>query len=90
MKSEYMTKILCLALAIGLASCENGSDVKVELDSTKTRIDSLVKRIENSPVVDSIKSQGGKLLDSVKSKGGRLIKKADERMKESEKPDSIK
>ena len=72
-----MKKILTLVLIAGLAACDNGGEVKIDLDSAKSKADTLVNRVENSEVVDSIKSKGGKILDSVKSKGGRLIDKAD-------------
>jgi hypothetical protein len=81
MKVFFATLVL-----LGLFACENSTSAKVELDSTKKEIDTFVNKIENSEVVDSIKSKGGVILDSVKSKGGRLIDKVDIKL---DKNDSI-
>ena len=72
-----MKLFLGMVMTIGLFACENSTSAKAELDSTKKDIDTLVNKIENSEVVDSIKSKGGKILDSVKSKGGKLVEKVD-------------
>jgi hypothetical protein len=71
-----MKKLLMVIVVVGLASCENNDSVKIDLDSAKTKLDTLANRIENSETIDSIRSKGGKILDSVKSKGGKLIDKA--------------
>ena len=74
-----MKQFLALILLAGLSACDNSSEIQSELDTTKKKLDTLVNRVENSEVVDSIKSKGGKLLDSVKSKGGRLMDKVEEK-----------
>jgi hypothetical protein len=73
-----MKKILILVLIAGLVSCENAGEVKLDLESAKSKADTLVNRVENSRTVDSIKSKGGKILDSVKSKSSRLMNKAED------------
>ena len=85
-----MRKILMFAGFVGLAACNDSATVKQELDTLKTQADSLVKKIENSEVMDSVKSKGGKLLDSVKSKGGRLLDNAEKKFSELKKKDSSK
>ena len=66
-----------VVLVAGLASCENSGEIKTELDSARTKLDTLTNRIENSETIDSIRSKGGKILDSVKSKGGKVIDRID-------------
>ena len=83
-----MKVFLAMMVVIGLFACENSTSAKVELDSTKKDIDTFVNKIENSEVVDSIKSKGGQILDSVKSKGGKLIDKVD--IKIGDKKDTTK
>ena len=80
--------LVFVTIASGLVACENSATAGAELDSAKTKIDTLVNKIENSEVVDSIKSKGGVILDSVKTKGGRLMKKVD--VKTDVKTDSVK
>ncbi|RYZ28884.1 MAG: hypothetical protein EOO10_08060 [Chitinophagaceae bacterium] len=77
-----------VVVLVGLTACENATSVNIDLDSTKNKIDTFVNRVENSEVVDSIKSKGGVILDSVKSKGGKLIDKVD--IKIGEKKDTTK
>jgi len=83
-----MRLFLGMVLLVGLAACENTTSVNVDLDSTKNKLDTFVNRVENSEVVDSIKSKGGVILDSVKSKGGKLIDKVD--IKIGDKKDTTK
>ena len=83
-----MKAFLVVVMAVGLFACENSTSVKVDLDSTKNEIDTLVNKVENSEVVDSIKTKGGEILDSVRSKGGELMKKVDVSI--SDKKDTIK
>ena len=68
-----MKRLLMALVVFGLVSCDNSGEVKAELDSAKTKLDTLANRIENSETMDSIKSKGEKIFDSVKSKGGRLV-----------------
>jgi hypothetical protein len=83
-----MKVFFVMVVMAGLVACENSTSVNVDLDSTKNKIDTFVNRVENSEVVDSIKSKGGVILDSVKSKSGRLIDKVD--IKVGEKKDTVK
>ena len=71
-----MKKLLMFMVVVGLASCENNDSVKIDLDSAKTKLDTLANRIENSETIDSIRSKGGKILDTLKSKGGKLVDRA--------------
>lgn len=80
-----MKKFLLMILIGGLTACDNSTEIKLELDSTKTKIDTLVNRVENSKVVDSIKSKGGVILDSVKSKSGKLLNKAEDKFNDLKK-----
>ena len=82
-----MKLFLGMLLMVGLFACDISTSTKVDLDSTKNKIDTFVNKVENSEVVDSIKSKGGVILDSVKSKGGKLIDKVDIKL---DKKDSIK
>ena len=82
-----MKVFLAMMMVIGLFACDSSTSAKVELDSAKNKIDTFVNRVENSEVVDSIKSKGGVILDSVKSKGGKLIDKVDIKL---DKKDSTK
>ena len=72
-----MKKVLAMVFVSGLAACDNSDDVRSELDSAKNKFDTLVNKVENSAVVDSIRSKGGVILDSVRSKGGKLVDKAE-------------
>ena len=83
-----MRLFLVMGMAVSLLACENSTSAKIELDSAKSKIDTFVNKVENSEIVDSIKSKGGVILDSVKSKGGKLIDKADIRI--GEKKDTTK
>jgi hypothetical protein len=83
-----MKMFLVMVVAVGLFACENSTSAKIELDSAKNKIDTFVNRVDNSEIMDSIKSKGGAILDSVKSKGGKLIDKADIRI--GEKKDTTK
>lgn len=85
-----MRRFLMIAVLAGFAACNDSANVKQELDTLTTQADSLVKKIGNSEVMDSVKSKGGKLLDSVKSKGGRLLNDAEKKFSELKKKDSIK
>jgi prophage tail gpP-like protein len=86
-----MKKFLMLVVIAGFASCNNATKVENEVDSLKNDIDTLTKKIEDSKVVDSIKSKGGVLLDSTKTKGGRLVKSLKEKLKDLKiEKDSIK
>ena len=83
-----MKAFLVVVVAFGFVACQNSTSVKLDLDSTKNKIDTFVNKVENSEVVDSIKSKGGVILDSVKSKGGLLMKKVDVSI--GDKKDTIK
>ena len=72
-----MKMIWALVLLAGLIGCDNSTSVDLELDSTKSKLDTLVNKVESSAIVDSIKSKGEVIIDSVKSKGGKLINKAE-------------
>lgn len=72
-----MKAFLVVVVAVGLFACENSPSIKADLDSTKNEIDTLVNKVENLEVVDSIRTKGGEILDSVRSKGGELMKKVD-------------
>lgn len=80
-----MKRIFVVLLMIGLISCDNSGSVEVDLDSAKGKADTLLNRVRNSEVVDSIRSKGEKILDSVKSKGGKLIDRAGEEIDEMRK-----
>ena len=75
-----MKAFLVVLVVLGLVACENSTSVNIDLDSTKNKIDTLVNKVENAEIVDSIKSKGGVILDSVKSKGGKLLDKVDIRI----------
>ncbi|HUC80095.1 MAG TPA: hypothetical protein VMR70_04230 [Flavisolibacter sp.] len=75
-----MKGVLVILLLAGLTACDNPGTVEVDLDSAKKEADTLVNKIKNSEVVDSIRSKGGKILDSVKSKGGKLIDKTEDKV----------
>ena len=85
-----MRKILMGVFVAGAISCDNSSKVEVDIDSAAKNIDTAWKKIEDSDVIDSVKSKGGKLLDSVKSKGGKLIDKAEKEFNDFKKKDSTK
>ena len=96
-----MKKFLPFVFIAGLAACDDSSKVTIETDSIKNKVDTIVNRIENSEVMDSIKSKGGRILDSVKSKsselwdstkskGGRLIDKGEKKLQNLKKKDSSK
>lgn len=72
-----MKKILTLLLAVGLLACNNTGEVRIDLDSVKSKADTLINKVENSELVDSIRSKGGKIFDTVKSRGGKIIDKAE-------------
>jgi hypothetical protein len=88
-----MNKVLAIFLVACLAACDNAGGVKAELDSA-------VNDVKNSKALDSIEAKGGRILDSVgqkggelwdstKSKGGKLIKRADYKLDDLKKKDSI-
>ena len=85
-----MRQVLIVILLVGLVSCDNSTNTKVELNSTKVKLDTFVNKVENSEIVDSIKSKGSVILDSVKSKGGKLVNKAEEELNDLRKKDSTK
>ncbi len=66
-----MKKIVLLLFLAGLASCTN-TTAEEQLDTLKKNADTLVKKVETSEVMDSLKSKSAKLLDSAKSKGSVL------------------
>ena len=77
-----MKRILTVLLVVGLVSCDNSGKVEIDIDSAKQEADTLINRVRNSEVVDSIRSKGDKILDSVKSKGGKLIDRVEEEIKD--------
>lgn len=83
-----MKKFLLMAMVAGLSACDNSTTAGAGLDSAKNKLDTLVNRVENSEVVDSIKAKGGDILDSVKSKGGKLKDKAEEKFDDLKRKDS--
>lgn len=86
-----MKKFLLIVLIAGLAACNDTTKVESGADSLKREIDTLAKKVENSEVVDSIKSKGDRLLDSTKSKGGRLVNRLEEKFRDlKNKKDSTK
>ena len=85
-----MRKFLMVVLIVGLAACDNSSKVEVEVDSAAKKLDTAWKKIENSEIIDSVRSKGGKLLDSVRSKGGKLIDKAEKKVNDFNNKDSTK
>jgi hypothetical protein len=76
-----MKKLLPVVITAFLFSCNDNSKVENELNSIGNKIDTLAKKVDDSEVVDSIKSKGERLVDSSKSKGGRLIKSLDNKLK---------
>ena len=98
---ETMKKLLLIVFIAGLAACNNTSKVKIDTDSLKSKMDTMVNRIENSKVIDSIKLKGGRILDTVekkgselwdstKTKGGRLIDKTDGKLRDLKLKDSAR
>lgn len=85
-----MRRFLVIVALAGLMACNSNGEVKQSLDSLGKEADSLVKKVEDSKVMDSIKSKGGKLLDSVKSKGGKLVDKAEEKFSDLKTKDTTK
>jgi hypothetical protein len=86
-----MKKFFLIVMIAFLASCNDAVKVQTGLDTLGSKIDTLAKKVEDSKLVDSIKSKGGRLLDSTKSKGGRLIKGIDHKLSDlKNKKDSSK
>ena len=77
-----MKKFSLLLFIAGLVACNDTSKVENEVDTLNNKIDTLAKKVEDSKVIDSIKSKGGVLLDSTKMKGGRLVKNIKEKLKD--------
>ena len=84
---KFLMVVLIASLAVGW---DEAGKVKTDIDTLGKKADTFLKRIENSELVDSIQSKGGKILDSVRSKGGKLIDKAEEKFNDLKKKDSTK
>jgi hypothetical protein len=86
-----MREFLIVFLLAGLVACKGSGNVEAEIGTLKNEADTMVNKIENSEVADSIKSKGGRLLDSTKAKGGRVINKLEDKFNDiKNKKDSTK
>jgi len=80
-----MKMIWAFVILVGCFGCNNSISEDSELDSTTNKLDTLINRVEDSAIVDSIKLKGEVILDSVKSKGRKLINKAEVEITENKK-----
>lgn len=58
--------LLGMVLLVAFSACNNTGEIKVETDSLKSKVDTLLNSVGNSKVIDSIEAKGKRLLDSIR------------------------